>query len=83
MDDLKKIFTDITKIVEKKVDTYSDNQKLDFYKFYKQATIGDNDTKKPMFINFKAKSKWNAWNSVKGLSSEDAMKKYIRLSEIL
>ena len=83
MDNLKEEFNNATKLVEEKVDTYSDNQKLDLYKYYKQATVGDNNTTQPMFINFKAKSKWNAWNSVKGISSENAMKEYIKLSKSL
>ena len=30
-----------------------------------------------MFIQFEARSKWDAWNSVKGESKESAMQNYI------
>ena len=49
---------------------------VDFYKFYKQATIGDCNIPEPSFIYFEAKTKWSAWNSIKGMSKEEAMKKY-------
>ena len=57
----------------------SNDDKLDFYKYYKQATIGDCDTNAPSMFNITDNIKWNAWNSVKGLSKEEAMKKYIIL----
>ena len=55
----------------------SDTIKLDFYKFYKQATMGDCNTIEPYSIFFREHAKWKAWNSIKGMSTEDAMKEYI------
>eukprot|EP00043_Microstomoeca_roanoka_P026324 m.11273 g.11273 ORF g.11273 m.11273 type:complete len:100 (-) comp6447_c0_seq1:2194-2493(-) len=58
----------------------SDNDtKLAYYKYFKQATSGDNDTAKPWAIQLEASAKWNAWESVKGMSKEDAMKAYVDL----
>ena len=54
----------------------SDSIKLDFYKFYKQATIGDCNIPEPYSIFYKAHAKWMAWDSIKGMSTEDAMKEY-------
>ena len=54
-----------------------DNIKLDFYKFYKQATMGDCNISEPYSIFFRDHAKWKAWNSIKGMSTEDAMKEYI------
>ena len=55
----------------------SDTIKLDFYKFYKQATMGDCNTSEPYSIFFRDHAKWKAWDSIKGMSAEDAMKEYI------
>lgn len=33
----------------------------------------------PYRVQVESRAKWDAWNSVKGLSKEDAMKKYIEL----
>ena len=55
----------------------SDAIKLDFYKFYKQATVGDCNIQEPYSIYYKAHAKWKAWESIKGMGNEDAMKEYI------
>ena len=34
-------------------------------------------------FNFKESAKWNAWNSLKGISSDTAKENYIKLSYIL
>ncbi|CAI7782981.1 unnamed protein product, partial [Closterium sp. NIES-53] len=31
----------------------------------------------PLFIQFEARQKWDAWNAIKGMSAEVAMQKYI------
>lgn len=33
----------------------------------------------PYKIQIEARAKWDAWNSVKGMSKEEAMRKYIEL----
>ena len=55
----------------------SDAEKLDLYKYYKQALEGDNEAEEPSTIQFKAKKKWEAWKSVEGMSKADAMKEYV------
>jgi diazepam-binding inhibitor (GABA receptor modulating acyl-CoA-binding protein) len=54
-----------------------DNVKLEFYKYYKQATEGDCNKERPWAINFKECSKWDAWKSVEGMSQEEAKNNYI------
>ena len=62
----------------------SNNNKLFLYKYYKQATIGNNNTEKPGFFDFVGREKWNAWESVKGVSKDTAMHEYIiRANELL
>ena len=52
---------------------------LKLYALYKQSTAGDNADKKPGFGDMVGRAKWDAWNSLKGTSSEDAMQQYIDL----
>jgi len=51
---------------------------LKLYSLYKQATEGDVNIEKPTnFFDFPGIAKFNAWDSLKGITQEDAMKKYI------
>ena len=80
MTDTKTTFEKISSIVlNAKGDDYPDKVKLDFYKYYKQATVGDCNIPKPWFYSQLAVVKWDAWESVKGMSSEKAMEYYINL----
>ncbi|KAF8656191.1 hypothetical protein AX16_002629 [Volvariella volvacea WC 439] len=55
------------------------DDQLYFYKYYKQAKVGDNTTARPgaLTLDFTARPKWDAWESVKGTSKEEAYKKYV------
>ncbi|XP_075037319.1 acyl-CoA-binding protein isoform X2 [Mixophyes fleayi] len=57
----------------------SDQEMLDLYALYKQATVGDVNTDRPGFMDFKGKAKWDAWSGKKGTSQEDARAQYIKL----
>lgn len=52
---------------------------LKLYGLYKQATLGDNTEQKPGFGDMVGRAKWDAWNSLKGTSGDDAMQQYIDL----
>jgi len=53
--------------------------KLEFYKFYKQATVGDADpTKEPSMFAFVEGAKWKAWHSIKGMSKTNAEENYVK-----
>jgi acyl-CoA-binding protein len=54
----------------------SDAIKLDFYKFYKQATEGDCNIPAPYLIYYKAYAKWSAWDGIRGMEKEAAMAEY-------
>lgn len=56
---------------------------LDLYKYFKQATIGDCNQEKPYFFDYKALAKWNAWKSISGLNKHEAKNRYIELVESL
>ena len=46
---------------------------------YKQGSTGDNEEKKPGFTDMVARAKWDAWNKLKGTSTDDAMQQYVDL----
>ncbi|AEG91945.1 acyl-CoA-binding protein [Ramlibacter tataouinensis] len=52
---------------------------LKIYALYKQATVGDVTEKKPGFGDMVGRAKWDAWNGLKGTSSEQAMQQYVDL----
>lgn len=63
----------------KTLPTQDDATLLLLYGYYKQATVGDINTEKPSFFNFKETSKWNAWEKVKGMQKIQAQGNYIKL----
>ncbi|KXJ28078.1 acyl-CoA-binding protein [Exaiptasia diaphana] len=61
----------------------TDEEMLEVYALYKQATVGDCNTARPGMIDFTGKAKWDAWDGKKGISKEDAEQKYIAKVEEL
>ncbi|KAI8107378.1 Acyl-CoA-binding protein [Picochlorum sp. SENEW3] len=57
----------------------SNEEKLKFYSYFKQATEGDVNIPQPWAVQFEARAKWDAWAELKGVSKEEAMQKYIDL----
>lgn len=56
---------------------------LNLYGLYKQATVGDNKTSKPGMFDMKGQYKWKAWKGKSGMSSEDAAEAYVELVDEL
>jgi carboxylesterase len=69
--------------VEKLARRPSNDQLLDLYAFYKQATEGDVSGSRPGVFDLKGRAKYDAWAGRKGLSKNDAMKRYAALVEKL
>ena len=83
MADLKKQF-EAAAANSKNLSERPDNATLlKIYALYKQGSVGDNTDKKPGFGDMVGRAKWDAWNSLKGTSSDDAMQQYIDLIESL
>ncbi len=61
----------------------SNNDLLKLYSLYKQATTGDVSGDKPGLFDFVAKAKYEAWEKVQGMASEEAMQQYTALVEAL
>lgn len=57
---------------------------LKFYGLFKQASEGNCSPKKPAFWDVVGRAKWDAWNSNRHLSKEQAMQRYVEsLQEII
>ncbi len=56
---------------------------LKLYALYKQGSQGDNTDPKPGFSDMVGRAKWEAWNAIKGQSSDEAMQAYIDQIESL
>ncbi|WP_421886647.1 acyl-CoA-binding protein [Methylibium sp.] len=83
MADLKARF-DAAVAASKTLPEKPDNQTLlKIYAFYKQATAGDVDGKRPGFSDMVGRAKWDAWNELKGTAGESAQQGYIELIESL
>lgn len=74
----KLTFDEILEKGEINTESLSNEAKLDFYKYYKQAKIGDCNTERPWSVYIKDAAKWDAWNSVKGTTQDEAKKLYVK-----
>lgn len=61
----------------------SNEDLLELYALYKQATEGDVSGARPGMMDFKGRAKYDAWSGKKGLSKDAAMEKYVALVERL
>uniref|UniRef100_A0A6P7F8J2 Acyl-CoA-binding protein homolog n=1 Tax=Diabrotica virgifera virgifera TaxID=50390 RepID=A0A6P7F8J2_DIAVI len=55
----------------------TDNDLLEIYGLFKQATEGDCTTARPGLLDLKGKAKWDSWNGRKGSSQDKAKEEYI------
>jgi acyl-CoA-binding protein len=54
---------------------------LKIYALFKQASKGDADGERPGFTDMVGRAKWDAWNALKGTSSDEAKQQYVDLIE--
>ena len=52
---------------------------LKLYALYKQATQGDATGERPGSFDFVRRAKFDAWDSIKGMTAEESMQQYIGL----
>jgi diazepam-binding inhibitor (GABA receptor modulating acyl-CoA-binding protein) len=76
-------FLKVAEEVKKLKSTPSNEDLIELYGYYKQATVGDINTERPGMLDFKGKAKWDGWSSRKGMSKEDAEKQYIEVANRL
>lgn len=85
MSDLKEKFEEAVNYIQTAEGDFkpSNELKLEFYALYKQATEGDVSGKRPGMMDFVGRAKYDAWEKLKGMSSDDAMQQYIDKLESL
>ena len=78
MDDIEESFKNAVELVNqnKLKKNPTDDELLTLYKYFKQSEIGDINISCPL-LDLKGRSKWFAWESVKGMSKKESMEKYI------
>ncbi|MEZ5495595.1 MAG: acyl-CoA-binding protein [Gammaproteobacteria bacterium] len=77
MSDLKQQFDQALADVKTLSEKPNDDMMLTLYSLYKQATVGDVTGVRPGFFDFVGGAKYDAREALKGMSSDDAMQKYI------
>lgn len=77
--DLKKQFEAAAKAVQKLSERPDNDTLLKLYALFKQGSEGDVKGEKPGFFDFVGAAKYDAWAKLRGMSADDAMKKYVDL----
>lgn len=77
MADLKAEFEQAQKDVKTLTKKPSMDDLAFLYSHYKQATEGDVKGERPGMFDMMGRGKYDSWAKLKGLSKDDAMKKYV------
>lgn len=78
--ELKELFEKAASDVNNLTKKPDNDSLLKLYALYKQGSEGDINIAPPAnMFDFKAKFKYDAWNALKGMSNDDAMKAYVDL----
>jgi acyl-CoA-binding protein len=83
MDELATKFEEAQRRAKELTKTPSNDELLELYAFYKQATAGDVSGSRPGMMDFKGRAKFDAWAGKKGTSRDEAMKKYVAVVDRL
>lgn len=76
---LKQLFEEAAKHVQSLPKKPSDQDLLELYSLFKQATQGDVLGSRPGFLDIVGRKKFDSWSAKKGMSSDQAMQAYIDL----
>ena len=76
---LDELFKEAVILVQNLDKSVSQNNLLKLYGLYKQSLFGDNKKPKPLIIQTKELYKWEAHTKCKGISQDDAKRKYSQL----
>lgn len=76
-------FLDATKFLEQNTNLFEQQQLLQLYGLYKQATVGPCNIPKPGIFNVQARAKWFSWSGLKQLDQDSAKKNYVQLMDKL
>lgn len=76
-------FREAQQRVEKLSQRPGNDELLELYGLFKQATSGDVQGKRPGMLDMKGRAKHDAWSARKGMSRDAAMKSYVDLVDRL
>jgi acyl-CoA-binding protein len=83
MADLKTQFATAAQEVQKLKSRPSNDQLLELYALYKQASEGDVKGSRPGFLDLTGRAKYDAWAAKKGTPADKAMQAYVAVVERL
>lgn len=83
MSDVKTEFEQATQDAKQLAQAPDGQTLLKLYALYKQANLGDVAGQRPGMMDFVGRAKYDAWAKLKGVSTDDAMQRYIALVESL
>jgi acyl-CoA-binding protein len=83
MSDIESAFATALEEVEQLPERPGNQDLLQLYALYKQATVGDAAGKRPGMMDFVKRAKFDAWAELQGTSQEDAMQSYVDVVERL
>jgi acyl-CoA-binding protein len=83
MADLKSQFQKAAKDVMGLAERPDNDTMLRLYALYKQGSEGDVSGPRPGFFDFVGTAKYEAWEKAKGMTQEQAQKKYVDLVKSL
>ena len=81
--ELKEKFENASDEVKKLASRPDSESLLALYAYYKQATVGDVQGKRPGMLDITGRKKYDAWADKQGLNETSAMNEYIALVQKL
>lgn len=78
-DELVEKFTKAANYAREICGKFDNNELLELYGYYKQATEGPCQIPKPKWFDITAKQKWESWRRLKDMDRETAMIKYVKI----
>ena len=76
---LTESFDDAQKRVKTLKESPSNDELLELYALFKQATVGDVSGSRPGMMDFKGRAKFDAWTKKKSTTKDGAMAAYVAL----
>ena len=83
MSDLEIEFSRAAEEVHQLPERPSNEELLQLYALFKQASEGDIEGERPGLMDFKGRAKYDAWASVNGMDRHEAMRTYISVARRL
>ncbi len=80
---LTESFDDAQKRVKTLTEAPGNDELLELYALYKQATVGDISGSRPGMLDFKGRAKFDAWAKKKGSAKDPSMTAYVALVDRL